>query len=93
MSSKRLSYTEAAIAIAGVDPLEDVKITLGLARGAAGGYPKLSLSAKSVVNYKAKAKHLGTVFGDMGQAHYMMLQRLADAMRAAELHPGEEVKR
>lgn len=63
------------------DPLTDVRISLGYRTNAGQRRAVLRLSTRSTVNYKAKARPLGTLAAEGGWDHASLLGDLAHAMK------------
>jgi len=83
MAGRRLDIEEAARLIVHADPLTEVRITIGWDTTNGSKQPLLRLSSRSVVDYKTKAKPLGTVRRDRADSHWEMLHALAGAMYSA----------
>lgn len=76
MAGRRLNYEQAARLIIEADPLTEVRVTLGWSTSDGTKRPVLKLSSRSVVNYKAKAKPLGTIPAPAEVGHAAMVTAL-----------------
>lgn len=87
MSGKRLTFSEAAHVIAGADPLVDVRLSMGWLVSNGQRLPVLRISSKSTIDYRAKAKPLGTIYGAAGHPHFTLLLSLSLALKDAVTKP------
>lgn len=80
MARKPITINEAAALIRDVDPLSDVRISLGWAMANGQRLPVLRLSSKSTVDHRRPATPLGTVHGGGQDTHARLLHLLTKAM-------------
>lgn len=76
MAGRRLLIDEAARLTIDADPLTEVRITLAWATTGGEKRPVLRFSSKSVIDYRAKAKPLGTLYPVAAATHAQALLQL-----------------
>lgn len=81
MGSRTLTPEAAAALVMESDPLTDVRISLGYQTTLGVRRAVLRLSTKSTVDYRAKARPLGTMPGLDGHDHVQLMVNLTHAMQ------------